>query len=177
MPYTEAESFLKGLYEERLKQKLSPKRANGKILFYGERNNIFAFYPEYFPVKAERIMEVLRNNPTARPLSVVACGFEEGTKAVADAFGATLIGPAELFRTMKEQNLFPPLPEESAKTRLRLTKWLRDFLTRKRSKRFFALGAWMTIFSLFSPFPTYYLISGGLFLCLSAFCLLFGVKT
>ncbi len=177
MPYTDAENFLKILYEKQLNEKLSPRRANGKTVYFSEGGTIFAFFPEYFPIKAERLMELLRNNPTIRPLSIVACAYAEGTQTVADAFGAKLLDPKEVFSAMKTQQLFPPFPKEEEKKRFQVRKYFRVLFTRKRSKRFFVLGAWMTVFSLFIPFPTYYLISGGIFLFLSAFCLLFGVKT
>ena len=177
IPYDDAEAFLKTLFEERLNEKLSPVRCNGKTLYFSEKGSAFAFFPEYFPLKAERVIELLRLNPTVRPLTVVACDYEENVKVISSAFDTKIFEPKELFVEMKTQNRFPPVFTEEKGNKLPFGKRIRAFLTRKRSKRFFMLGAWTALFSLFIPFPTYYLISGGIFLILSAFCLIFGVKS
>ncbi len=177
IPYDDAESFLRALFEERLEEKLSPVRCNGKTLYFSEKGSVFAFFPEYFPLKAERVIELLRNNPTVRPITVVACEYEENVRTLSAAFDAQLIEPKDLFAEMKKQNRFPPISTDEKPRKLPFIQRVRAFLTRKRSKRFFMLGAWTTLFSLFIPFPTYYLISGGIFLFLSAFCLIFGVKS
>ncbi len=177
IPYDDAEIFLKTLFEERLNEKLSPVRCNGKTLYFSEKGNAFAFFPEYFPLKAERVIELLRLNPAVRPLTVVACDYEENVKAISSAFDTKIFEPKELFVEMKKQNRFPPVFTDEKGNKLPFGKRIRAFLTRKRSKRFFMLGAWTALFSLFIPFPTYYLISGGIFLILSAFCLIFGVKS
>lgn len=177
IPYDDAENFLKALFEERLGETLSPVRCNRKTLYFSENGNVFAFFPDYFPLKAERVVELLRSNPTVRPITVVACEYEENVQAILATFDACLISPKELFAEMKKQNRFPPVSTDKNPRKAPFSQRLRAFLTRKRSKRFFVLGAWTTLFSLFFPFPTYYLISGGIFLFLSAFCLIFGVKT
>ncbi|MBE7091450.1 MAG: hypothetical protein E7363_06040 [Clostridiales bacterium] len=176
IPYDDAENFLKVLFEERLGETLSPIRCNRKTLYFSENGSVFAFFPDYFPLKAEQVVDLLRNNPSVRPITVVACEYEENVQAILTAFDASFISPKELFAEMKKQNRFPPISTDKSPRKPPLNQRIRAFLTRKRSKRFFMLGAWTTVFSLFIPFPTYYLISGGIFLSLSAFCLIFGVK-
>lgn len=177
IPYDDAEKFLKTLFEGRTKEKLSPVRCNGKTLYFSESGYIYAFFPEYFPLTAEKVVTLLRNNPSVRPITIVACAYEDNVKTISQAFDAQIIEPKELFAEMKIQNHFPPLSLNGEVKKAPLLQRLRAFLTRKRSRRFFMLGAWTALFSFIIPFPTYYLISGGIFLFLSAFCLIFGVKT
>ncbi len=78
----------------------------------------------------------------------------------------------DIYNFCKQKNIFPKqFIQEKSKTKYTIKVLLSNLLNTKHAKQFFAFSALMLIFSVFSFFKTYYIISSTVFLCLALICL------
>ena len=175
MPYKEADDFFFRL----LSKKLSGTIAFGEEgrNFYRTETDYSVFLPTYYPISAKHVLSVWKSNPDFRPLTVYTLSAESEAVAICKTLKIELKQADDLYLLMKETNLFPPfetIEKTSLKTRLKTLA--SSVVKRKQSKRFFFLGSWMLVFSIFIPYPVYYLVCGSLFLSVSLLTRLFGAK-
>lgn len=97
-------------------------------------------------------------------------------KKLAAAFGVTLKDAAEVYTLVKESGCMPEAlispPEQKRGFRAKLA-----FRVRRSAWRGYLFsGAFLLLFSLFTIFPVYYVVSGGVLLAIAAAVRFFGKK-
>ncbi len=74
----------------------------------------------------------------------------------------------DIYKLCKESNTFPPeIVKQKNKTKLTFKILLSNLLNKKRAKQYFAFSAFLLVFSIFTFFKTYYIISSTVFLILA----------
>lgn len=78
----------------------------------------------------------------------------------------------DIYKLCKEKNIYPPQTIiQKSQSKITLKVLLSNILNKKRAKQYFAFSVLMLIFSFFTFFKIYYLVSSSIFLMLSLFCL------
>ena len=168
MPYQKAERFFVSLLEKDLGRSLAPLRGNGKVFYRDEENNVnYAFFPSLFAVSEREVLEVWKENPSFRPMKIAALCQEETLPDFCKSIGVDLPKSDFWFRMMKRQDVFPQMQTAIKEKTKSVKGFMERLLSRKKSKRLFLFGCWMLALSFFIPFPTYYLVTGSIFLLLS----------
>jgi len=77
----------------------------------------------------------------------------------------------DIYKLCKEQNIFPAVAvEEKSKTKITFKVLLSNLFNKKRAKQYLAFSILMLIFSFFTFFKIYYIVSSTIFLLLSLLC-------
>ena len=175
MPYQKAERFFVTLLEKDLGRTLAPLRGNGKIFYRDEEEGInYAFFPSLFAVSQREVFEVWKENPSFRPMKVAAISQEEALPDFCKTIDVDLPQTDFWFYMMKRQGVFPQTQIVTKEKNKSVKGFFERLLSRKKSKRFFLFGSWMLLLSFLIPFPTYYFVTGSVFLLLSLLSRFFG---
>ena len=125
-------------------------------------------------VTADELCPVIR--AAGEHKTVYAAGFTEDACKLAKAFGVTLKDANDVYSLVKESGcmpehlITPPKEKNGFKEKF-------AFRIRRSAWRGYAFsGAFLLLFSLFTIFPVYYIVSGGILLLLSAVIRFFGKK-
>ena len=127
---------------------------------------------QFEKVTADELRPAIRDN--AEHATVFAAAFTEEAVRLAHAFGISLRDIDDVYALVKEAGCMPdPLIEPPAEKRSLREKLA--FRLRKSAWRGYAFsGSFLLLFSLFTIFPLYYVISGGILLAFAAILRLFG---
>lgn len=107
---------------------------------------------------------------------IVCNGATDEAKRFAAFAGAEIINSDEILDKLEELHA---LPEELSKkngTKAGIKQKFASLLMRKNASRLMWCGLWLTAFSYFTFFPSYYIAAGGVMLSLAAVCLIFGKR-
>lgn len=94
----------------------------------------------------------------------------------AGLFGVEIAFSDEIYDKLNELGALPESYPFAESLKPKLKDLLKRAVRRSNAGRLFWCGLWLTLFSYFTFFPVYYIVSGGIFLVLSAVCVLFGAR-
>ena len=138
-------------------------------------NDVYHFAFRLEPVRADEIANLIRCGGARQKILMTADVTPEAQK-LADAFGITIQRAADVYLLLKETN---NLPETYILAEKMKTGWkdkLRFRIQKPMYKGYLLAGVSLLIFSLFTYFPVYYLVSGGILLCAAVAVRFFGVS-
>lgn len=131
------------------------------MCFYATDGNLI-IYPLFFMEKigADKIAEAVKRFPKEK-LVIYHSALSPEAESLCKTLNITTISEEEIYLTMKEKNLLPKeYPTERPK------KKIKDFFInaskKANAKAFILSGVGLLIFSLFTLFPIYYIVSGSL---------------
>lgn len=129
---------------------------------------------QFEAVTADELSPVIRAEGEQK--TVLGASFTDEAQKLAAAFGVTLKDAAEVYTLVKESGCMPEAlispPEQKRGFRAKLA-----FRVRRSAWRGYLFsGAFLLLFSLFTIFPIYYVVSGGVLLAIAAAVRFFGKK-
>lgn len=129
---------------------------------------------QFEAVTADELSPVIRAEGEQK--TVLGASFTDEAQKLAAAFGVTLKDAAEVYTLVKESGCMPEAlispPEQKRGFRAKLA-----FRVRRSAWRGYLFsGAFLLLFSLFTIFPVYYVVSGGVLLAIAAAVRFFGKK-
>lgn len=129
---------------------------------------------QFEAVTADELSPVIRAEGEQK--TVLGASFTDEAQKLAAAFGVTLKDAAEVYTLVKESGCMPEAlispPEQKRGFRAKLA-----FRVRRSAWRGYLFsGAFLLLFSLFTIFPVYYVVSGGVLLAIAATVRFFGKK-
>ena len=129
---------------------------------------------QFEAVTADELSPVIRARGENK--TVLGASFTEEAKKLAAAFGVTLKDAAEVYSLVKDSGCMPKSliapPEQKRGFRAKLAFRIR----RSAWRGYLFSGAFLLLFSLFTIFPVYYIVSGGILLAIAAAVRFFGKK-
>lgn len=146
----------------------------GATLTDGSRRYYFSF--RLRPLTPDDVAEVVKSD-SGQQEKVVYCN-QAGAEArqLAADFNISLKCANDAYALLKQQRLLPEKYKFEEKQRLTFFGRIRARFTRRQSVRLFRCGAALILFSFFTFFPVYYIVSGGALFVLAAVCLIFGKR-
>ncbi len=107
---------------------------------------------------------------------ILAENFEQEVKDFAKRFNekVKLVSAIPLFNTLSKLDCLPENKYSFIPTKTIKTGW-KNFIDKRKAKKFATFGLAFLFLSYFSPIKTYYIIFGVVFLCLSLIIKAFGV--
>lgn len=146
---------------------------DGKTLTDGERVYFFDFCLKQ--LSPDDIAEVIKWDSDKS--KVLYCNSVSGEASdLAADFNISVVGATQTFNLLKQKNLLPEQYKFGGKQKPNVFQRVRSRLTRKRSLQLFRCGLVLILFSFFTFFPVYYIVSGSILLALAAVCLVFGKR-
>lgn len=136
-----------------------------------EEEYFFSFRLE--PVRADEIAGIVRRGGERKKVFMCADVTPDAEK-IAAAFGIRVMRAADVYLLLKETE---NLPEEYILAEKMKTGWkekLKFRFQRRMYKGYLLAGGALLVFSLFTFFPVYYLVTGGLLLGIAVFVRFFG---
>ena len=135
-----------------------------------------AFYALQFsiaPVNADDVLRFSRLKTSKRKI-LLCSKIEDTAYTLCKRLNIQAVKGEEVYSLLKQQNALPDqyLSEEPLSNKKHLRLWLH----RTNAKRFLIASACILISALFSPFPYYYLLFGGIFLIVALCIRIFGYK-
>ena len=129
---------------------------------------------QFEAISADELSPVIRADGEQK--TVCGAAFTEEAKKLAAAFGVTLKDAAEVYALVKDNGCMPETliapPEQKGGFRTKLAFRLRQSAWRG----YLFSGTFLLLFSLFTIFPVYYIVSGGILLAIAAAVRFFGKK-
>ena len=129
---------------------------------------------QFEAVTADELSPVIRAEGGQK--TVLGAAFTDEAQKLAQAFGVTLKSAADVYILVKdsgcmpEKLITPPEPRGGFRAKL-------SFRVRKSAWRGYLFsGVFLLLFSLFTVFPVYYVVSGGILLAVAAAVRFFGKK-
>lgn len=129
---------------------------------------------QFEAVTADELSPVIRAEGGQK--TVLGAAFTDEAQKLAQAFGVTLKSAADVYTLVKdsgcmpEKLITPPEPRGGFRAKL-------SFRVRKSAWRGYLFsGVFLLLFSLFTVFPVYYVVSGGILLAVAAAVRFFGKK-
>ena len=129
---------------------------------------------QFEAVTADELSPVIRAEGGQK--TVFGAAFTDEAQKLAQAFGVTLKSAADVYTLVKdsgcmpEKLITPPEPRGGFRAKL-------SFRVRKSAWRGYLFsGVFLLLFSLFTVFPVYYVVSGGILLAVAAAVRFFGKK-
>ena len=121
---------------------------------------------QFEAVTADELSPVIRAEGEQK--TVLGAAFTDEAQKLAAAFGVTLKDAAEVYSLVKESGCMPETlispPEQKGGFRTKFA-----FRVRKSAWRGYLFsGVFLLLFSLFTIFPVYYVVSGGILLAIAA---------
>ncbi|MBQ8319268.1 MAG: hypothetical protein IJX81_00135 [Clostridia bacterium] len=144
---------------------------NGECFaFFGGELILLQFSPD--PLTAERVLPLLKESAESPVLYCRALNSE--AESFCARFGVSVKTAPAVYALLKKQGKLPNAyrSERAFQKKKRLSLSLR--FSKRFASRFFASGVFLLLFSLFVPFPYYYLLFGGILLTASLFVRVFG---
>lgn len=144
-----------------------------------EENSIVVENEEYFfsfrlePVRADEVACIVRRGGDKQKNFMVADVTPDAEKLAA-AFGIRIMRASDVYLLLKETE---NLPEHYILAEKMKTGWkekIKFRLQKRMYKGYLLAGAALLVFSLFTFFPVYYLVTGGILLCVAVFVRFFG---
>ena len=132
---------------------------------------LFKFTPT--PLQAESVLPLL-DESGENPACLYCYHLSENGEAFCKRFGVRTVKIPELFQKLQRENALPSEYKSERAFLKQKRRLVRLRFSKRSSLRFFTGGAMLLAFSLFTPFPYYYLITGGILVALSLFTRLFG---
>ena len=132
----------------------------------------FLFF-RFAPVTADEVANVARLK-TAKQKVLLCNRIDDGAQTLCLKLGITLQTGESVYKRVKDANALPNtyLGEEDKQSKR--TRRVRLCFAKSNAKRFFVSGALILLTSLFTPFPLYYFITGGILFLLALFIRIFG---
>lgn len=129
---------------------------------------------QFEAVTADELSPVIRAEGGQK--TVLGAAFTDEAQKLAQAFGVTLKSAADVYTLVKDSGCMPEKlitpPERRGGFRAKLS-----FRVRKSAWRGYLFsGVFLLLFSLFTVFPVYYVVSGGILLAVAAAVRFFGKK-
>ncbi len=129
---------------------------------------------QFEAVTADELSPVIRAEGEQK--TVLGASFTDEAQKLAAAFGVTLKDAAEVYTLVKESGCMPEAlispPEQKRGFHAKLA-----FRVRRSAWRGYLFsGTFLLLFSLFTVFPVYYVVSGGVLLAIAAAVRFFGKK-
>ena len=159
-------------FQERLSSPTTPIKRFGRLRIYDDEY----FYYLHFslsPVNADDVLRFSRLK-TGKQKNVLCASIEEPAQALAEKLKIEVLTGDRVFALLKSRNALPDvyLGETPNERKRRFTLWL----SRANAKRFLVAAALTLFTALFSPFPYYYLLFGGVLLLSALFVHVFGYE-
>lgn len=136
-----------------------------------EEEYFFSFRLE--PVRADEIATIVRRAGERKKILMCADVTSEAEKLAA-AFGIRIMRAADVYLLLKETD---NLPEKYILAEKMKTGWkekVKFRFQRRMYKGYLLAGCALLVFSLFTFFPVYYLVTGGILLGIAVFVRFFG---
>lgn len=129
---------------------------------------------QFEAVTADELSPVIRAEGGQK--TVLGAAFTDEAQKLAQAFGVTLKSAADVYTLVKDSGCMPEKlitpPDQRGGFRVKLS-----FRVRKSAWRGYLFsGVFLLLFSLFTVFPVYYVVSGGILLAVAATVRFFGKK-
>lgn len=112
--------------------------------------------------------------PTQKNKIIFCNGISAEAKELAENFAIEYRTSDRLYFEMKNKGLLPQKFVFDGPKRQGILKRIRARFNRKLTAQLFWSGLCLLVFSFFTFFPLYYIVSGGVLITLSAVCLVFG---
>ena len=110
-------------------------------------------------VTADELSPVIR--AAGNDKAVLAGGFTDEAKRLAEAFGVKLYGAEQVYELVQKGGQMPEPLIAPPRKKQRLRDRLRPRFARGAWRGYAFSGVFLLVFSLFAVFPLYYLIAGG----------------
>lgn len=154
------------------KKTLSPNaQRRGKLQVFTETEAYFLHF-KFSPVNADALTDFFRLR-TSKQKILLCSGIDEQARALCKQFHVEIKTETDVYALLKEKNAIPDhfLGEPSPKTQ---KKRFQGWLAKKNYKHFLLAATLILLSSLWTPFPTYYLIFGAVLLLASVLIRIFG---
>lgn len=126
------------------------------------------------PLSADEIAKTIRK--TDGKFNVYCNELSPQAQELCERFPIKIIDGIKIYTALKEKNLLPERYLCGEKQRKNKRNKLRICFRSRNARSFFISGAALLALSLFSFFPVYYLISGGILLLAALFIRIFGYR-
>ena len=159
---------------ERLSSEQLPAKRFGRLRIY-TTEAFYALRFSFIPVNSDDILRFSRLK-TGKQKILLCTKIEETAYTLAEKLEIKILTGDEVYALLKEKNALPEmyLGEETAKSKRK--RHFRLWFSRANAKRFLIAAILLLITALLSPFPYYYIVSGGVLL-LSSLCIrIFGYE-
>ena len=147
-------------------------RKMSKLRFIGEEYFYFLHF-RFAPVTPDEIATLARLK-TAKQKMLFCNELEDSALRLCARLNIQVRTGDDIFRMLKAENALPESYLGEDQTAKKRKFQLRVCFAKSNSRRFFVGGALILLSSLISPFPYYYLITGGLLLLISVCIRIFG---
>lgn len=158
----------------RLQTENSTAKRFGKLRLYTDEN-FYLLHFGFAPVNPDEVLAFSRLK-TGKEKVVLCSKIEEQAYALAERLQMRILTGNEVYAYLKDNDALPAkytgeeTPEKKRKRRFEL------WFSRKNAKPFLVAAALTLLSALFSPFPYYYVLFGGIFLAASVLIRIFGCK-
>lgn len=132
---------------------------------------LYKFTPT--PLQAESVLPLLYESGE-QPAALYCYAIGEDGEKFCRRFGVKTVKIPELFQRLQEEDALPKTYKSERAFLKQKRRSIRLRFAKAGATRFFTGGAMLLGFSLFTPFPYYYLVIGGLLVTASLFVRIFG---
>ncbi len=150
----------------------SPLQKSGKLRLANETELYFLKF-RFSPVSEDEVASAARWKSGKQ--KILLCNeIEENAAVLCDKLDIRLQTGESVYNALKKAELLPKdyLGEQTAKPKQKRKIWF----SKRNAKGFFTGGILLLLTSLFSPFPYYYLLFGGILLLVSLLIRIFGYR-
>ena len=153
----------------------STERKKGKLKVLNTDAVVFMKFGFIKVTKAD-VLKIYNSIIKSECAFILSEDFDKEVMDFADRFNGKikLVSAIPLFQTLKKLDCLPQNKYSFSQTKQKRTGW-KNFIDKRKSKKFALFGLAFLLFSYFSPIKTYYLVFGVIFLCLSLVVRTFGV--
>lgn len=150
-------------------------RKKGKIKVQDTEAVVFIKYG-FVKVNKADVLKSFNAISKSETAYILAENFEQEVKDFAERFNGKvkLVSAIPLFNTLKKLDCLPKNKYSFIQQKVIKSGW-KNFIDKRKSKKFAIFGLAFLFLSYFSPIKTYYIVFGVIFLCLSLIIKAFGV--
>lgn len=136
----------------------------------GEKEYRFCF--KLSPLTCDDVASVIKER-CEKQLVLLCCAVQSETVGFAKDFGVTLFSMGEIYPLLKQKKLLPESYPFKSSVKKGVFNKVKGRFNRRLCHSLFFSGLFLLIYSLFSFYPVWYIVTGSILLLLSAVCLFF----
>ncbi|MGN1372908.1 MAG: hypothetical protein ACI4VK_02535 [Candidatus Coproplasma sp.] len=144
--------------------------AAGNAIEDGENQYLFAF--KLTPLACDDIASAVKQRGE-KQLVLLCCAASTEAVSFAKDFSVTLMCMGEIYPLLKERELLPESYPFDSSIKKGVIKKVKARFNKRLCPSLFFSGLFLLIYSLFSFYPIWYIVTGSILLTLSAVCLFF----
>ncbi|MGN0813200.1 MAG: hypothetical protein ACI4MQ_06820 [Candidatus Coproplasma sp.] len=147
--------------------------AAGNRLADEKNEYLFAF--KLSPLSCDDVAAVIKER-TEKQLVLLCCALQPDAVGFAKDFNLKLMCMGEIYPLLKDKKLLPESYPFCSSVKKGVFSKVKNRFNRRLCPSLFFSGLFLLIYSFFSFYPVWYIVTGSILLLLSAVCLFFGER-